>query len=98
MTRLWALLGLGLVSGVVVLTAAGAVASDHRPPRIVSAAMEDANGNSRADRVRVTFGERVRHRPDRDGRYPFTVAGYRIRSIGPTSSREIGRASCRERV
>jgi hypothetical protein len=87
MTRLWTLLGVGLVAAVVVLTAAGAVGSDHRSPRVVAAAMEDANGNSRADRVRVTYSERVRHRPDRDGRYPFTVAGYRIRAIGPTSSR-----------
>jgi hypothetical protein len=87
MTRMWTLLGVGLVAAVVVLTAAGAEGLDHRSPRIVAAAMEDASGNSRADRVRVTYSERVRHRPDRDGRYPFTVAGYRIRAIGPTSSR-----------
>jgi hypothetical protein len=74
-------------AGVLVLSAAGAVGSDHRAPRLVAAAMEDADGDSRADRVRLTYSERVRHRADRDGRYPFTVNGYRIRAIGPTSTR-----------
>jgi hypothetical protein len=62
---------------------------DRKPPRIVAAVMVDANGNARADRVRLTYSERVRHALDRDGRYPFTVAGYRIRSVGAASGRTL---------
>jgi hypothetical protein len=63
-------------------TSSQAAASDTRPPRIVAAAMQDADGDARADRLRLRFSERVRHAADRDGRYPLRVAGYRIRAIG----------------
>ena len=74
-------------AGVAVLVvsslavAAGA-APDRRPPRIVAAAIVDADRDARADGARLTYSERVRHAADRDGRYSFTVAGYRIRSVG----------------
>ncbi len=80
MTRLWMVLSSVVVALVVVL--APAAAPDRKSPRIVAAAMLDADRDSRADRVRLTYSERVRHLVDKDGRYPFTVAGYRIRSIG----------------
>ena len=41
--------------------------------------MQDTDGDSRADRIRLTYSERVRHAADGDGKYPFRVAGYRVR-------------------
>jgi hypothetical protein len=69
-----------VVASVVVVAAAAA--PDRRPPRIVAATMLDVDGDALADRIRVTYSERVRHPADADGRYPFTVSGYRIRSVG----------------
>ena len=57
-------------AAVTVVTTLSA-APDARAPRIVSAAMQDADGDSRADRMRLTYSERVRHAADRDGKYPF---------------------------
>ncbi len=76
-----------LVAAIVVFVPTAA--PDRRPPRIVSALMQDANGNARADRLRLTYSERIRHAADRDGRYPFTVAGYRIRFVGAASGRSL---------
>ena len=56
-----------------------------KPPRIVAAAMLDVDRDARADAVRLTYSARIRHARDRDGRYPFAVAGYRIRSVGAAS-------------
>lgn len=78
---------LALAASVLVATSLGA--TDTRAPRIVSAAMLDADGDARADRVRLTFSERVRRAADRDGRYPFTVAGYRIRSVSAARGRTL---------
>lgn len=85
--RLLPLALLALAASVLVATSLGATGT--RAPRIVSAAMLDADGDARADRVRLTFSERVRRAADRDGRYPFTVAGYRIRSVGPARGRTL---------
>ena len=87
MTRLWTSAIAVLVAMVLVL--APAAAADRKPPRIVTAAMLDADADSRADRVRLTYSERVRHRVDADGRYPFAVAGYRIRSVGKATGRTL---------
>ncbi len=59
-------------SPFAVLAAAAIVlvptaAPDRKPPRIVAAAMVDLNGNARADRVRLTYSERIRHVRDHDG-------------------------------
>lgn len=70
-----------IVAAVVLVTGSSA-ASEATPPRIVSALMLDADLDARADGVRLTYSTRVRHARDGDGRYPFTVSGYRIRSIG----------------
>jgi hypothetical protein len=84
-----------LVTGsLAVLAAAASVATlsaapDTRPPRIVTAAMQDTDRDGRADRLRLTYSERVRHRADRDGRYPFQVAGYRIERVGHASGRTV---------
>jgi len=87
MTRLWTtLLALSVAAVVVVAPAA---APDRNPPRIVAEAMLDADGDSRADRVRLTYSERVRHRVDGDGRYPFAVSGYRIRTVGKAAGKTL---------
>lgn len=87
MTRLWILL-LGLFLALMMVLAPAA-ATDRKPPRIVAAAVLDVDGDARADRVRLTYSERVRHAADRDGRYPFAVSGYRIRSVGKASGRAL---------
>jgi hypothetical protein len=79
-----------LIAYVSVLAAAALVATipaapDRRPPRIVTAAMQDVDGDARADHVRITYSERIRHAADRDGAFPFTVGGYTIRSVAPAS-------------
>jgi hypothetical protein len=79
-SRLWAI-PMALVTAAVVVFAPAA-ARDHKPPRIVAAAMVDTNGNFRADGLRLTYSERIRHAADRDRHYPLGVLGYRIRSIG----------------
>ncbi|MDQ3669190.1 MAG: hypothetical protein M3377_02750, partial [Actinomycetota bacterium] len=65
----------------VTTVAVSAAAPDRKGPRIVSAVMRDTNRDTRADSVKLTYSERVRHARDRDGRYPFTVSGYRVRSV-----------------
>ena len=60
--------------GVVLAVGPAAAARDHKPPRITAAVMQDADGDFRADRVLLTYSERIRHGVDHDGAYPFTVA------------------------
>ena len=60
-----------------------------KPPRIVSAAMQDVDRDGRADRVRLVYSARIRHAADRDGRYPFTVAGYRLGRVGAASGKAL---------
>jgi hypothetical protein len=80
-----------LVAGFAAafLVAGPAAAPDRKPPRIVAAALQDTNGNSRADRLLLTYSEPVRHARNASGRHPFTVAGYRIRSVGRASGRKL---------
>ena len=82
-------LGGGAYATAATVAATSSAAPDSRPPRIVAAVMQDADGDGRADRLRLTYSERVRHAADRDGRYPFRVAGYRIRAVGKASGRAI---------
>ena len=79
-----ALAGIGVVAG-------SWAAPERRPgvPRIVAAAMLDADRDARADGVRLTYSTLVRHPADRDGRYPFAITGYRIRSAGTASGRTL---------
>jgi hypothetical protein len=77
-----------VVSAVTVVAALSA-APDAKPPRIVSAVMQDTDGDGRTNRLLLTYSERVRHAADRDGKYPFRVAGYVIRAVGPASAKTI---------
>ncbi len=78
-----------LVTLVVIPVAASSDARDSKPPRIVAAVVQDVNRDYRADRVLVTFSERVRHERDADGKYPFTVAGYRISSLATANGKRV---------
>ena len=87
MIRLWS-------SPVAALAALGVAmvptaAPDRTPPRIVSAVMVDLNGNARAERVRLTYSERVRHARDNDGNYSFVVVGYRVLAVGAATGRSL---------
>jgi hypothetical protein len=66
--------------------AAGAVV---KAPRIVAAVMQDADGDFRADGVRLTYSARIRHALDGDGSSPFTVAGYAIRSVDAANGKTL---------
>ena len=74
---------------VPVVAGAGAEAAGKAPPRIVAAVIRDSDGDFRADTLRLTYSQPVRHARDADGAYPFTVAGYRIRSVGAAKARVI---------
>ena len=84
-----------LITGsVAVLTAATVAttltaAGDAKPPRIVAAIMQDSDGDGHADRVGLVYSERVRHAADRDGKYPFLVAGYKIRAVGAANGKTV---------
>ena len=87
MIRMWS-------SPVAALAALGVAmvptaAPDRTPPRIVSAMMVDLNGNARAERVRLTYSERVRHARDNDGKYSFVVVGYRVLAVGAATGRSL---------
>jgi hypothetical protein len=51
--------------------------------------MQDADGDGRADRVGLVYSERVRHAADKDGAYPFLVAGYKIRAVGAANGNTV---------
>ena len=78
-----------LLVALIVATASSTAAPDTKPPRIVSAALLDVDRDSRADALRLTFSERIRHLRDADGKYPFAVAGYRVRSVSAASGKVI---------
>ena len=76
-----------LVAGLLAAVPAGA--ADTEPPRIKRAVMKDANGDGHPDRVVLTYNERIKHRADKDGRYPFEVKGYKIRKVTRAKGRKL---------
>jgi hypothetical protein len=86
------------VLGAVVMVAAPAAAPDRKPPRIVSAVMQDSDRDARADSVRLRYSARVRHARDRDGRYPFAVSGYRVASVGAAKGKVLVLALVEQQV
>jgi len=88
-TRALAVPALALVLAGTVAATASAAAPDRKPPRIVSAAMRDTDGDARTDRIRITYSERVRHAADVDGRYPFRIPGYPVQSVGRSGGRAV---------
>ena len=55
----------------------------------MAAVVQDVNRDYRADRVLVTFSERIRHAQDTDGKYPFAVVGYRISSVAAARGKAV---------
>ena len=84
MNRVWSSSLLVLVALVVVV--APAAAPDPKPPRIVAAAVLDIDGDSRADRVRLTYSQLVNHLLDR-GR-PLPVCCFRLPDCSVASVRK----------
>jgi hypothetical protein len=83
-----------LALGILALFPVGtAVASpDRTPPKLKAAVMKDTDHDGKADVLVLTFSERVVHRRDADGRYPFTVSGYRLRFVGAAAAKTIALA------
>jgi hypothetical protein len=77
----------GALVALVVAASASTAGRDVRAPRIVAAALQDVDRDSLPDRLRLEYSERVRHARDADGRYPFLVAGQRLRGVGAASGR-----------
>ena len=67
--------------GAGILQASPVAAADRKPPKIVRATMVDADEDGLADRVVLLYSERIKHKADRDGRYPFTIEGFKIRKV-----------------
>lgn len=74
------LLAVMIVSALMPLAPASA-APRNRAPRIIKAEMKDANGNGLADRIVLTYNEKIRHKVD-ISRFPFVVQGYKIARVG----------------
>ena len=83
----WARLLAGVAVVALVVVGSGAATNAPKPPRIVSAVMLDFDRDAIADGIRIGFSKPIRHVRDTDGRYPFIVAGYRIRRVGAASGR-----------
>lgn len=75
---LLSLLALSVVVGL--LPASGALAARNKAPRIVKALMKDKDGDGKADRVVLTYNEKIKHKLD-TSRFPFRVQGYKIKKI-----------------
>ena len=80
------LLAVMIVSALMPLGTASA--ARNRAPRILKAVMKDTNGNGLADRVVLTYSEKVRHKAD-FSKFPFVVQGYRIAKIGAVSGKNV---------
>ena len=61
-------------------------AADTITPKITGARMADADGDDRADRVVLTYSEKINHALDTDGTYPFAVGNYKVTKVGGASA------------
>jgi hypothetical protein len=78
-----------VIAVALFLTGTAVAAPDRKPPRMTAAAMQDQDRDGHADRVVLTYSERIRHPRDADGRYPFRVGGYRVSSVGAASGKNL---------
>lgn len=88
-TAVVAVVTVALATGSAGLAAGSAAGRGAKAPWIVSAVMQDSDGNFLADAVRLTYSVRIRHAADADGNYPFAVGGYGIRSVGAASGKTL---------
>lgn len=75
---LLSLLALSVIVGL--LPASSALAARNKPPKMKKAVMKDKDRDGLADRVVLAYNERIKHRVDKR-RFPFKVAGYKIKKI-----------------
>jgi hypothetical protein len=90
--RLGRILLVSAVAGslLVALPFAGeAKPRDRKTPRFKKAQMVDSDGDMFADKLVLTYNEKVRHKRDADGKYPFTVEGYEIASVGRAKGKKV---------
>jgi hypothetical protein len=71
-----------LVAGLLVAFEEPVFGADRKPPKIAKAVMVDKDEDGFADRVVLSYTEKIKHRADDDGAYPFRVVGYRIARVG----------------
>ena len=71
-------IALALLLGLVPMGAAQAAVN--KPPRIKKAELKDKDGDGLADRIVLTYNERINHKLD-TSRFPFRVEGYRILKV-----------------
>lgn len=69
---------LALLLGLVPMGAAQAAVN--KPPRIKKAELKDKDGDGLADRIVLTYNERINHKLD-TARFPFRVDGYKILKV-----------------
>ena len=67
-----------LAPALVVAASFTVHAADRKAPKVTKAVMADVDEDGFADRVVITYSEKVKHRADDDGTYPFRVVGYKI--------------------
>ena len=71
---------LALIVALGLLPITPASAARNRPPKIKKAVMKDTDGDGMANKVILTYNERINHRLD-TSRFPFRVQGYRILKV-----------------
>lgn len=71
---------LALVVALGLLPISPASAARNKPPRIKKAVVKDTDGDGMANRIVLTYNERINHKVDRS-RFPFKVQGYQIKKI-----------------
>ena len=76
-----------------VAAGAGPAWAAHGPartaPAIRYAVALDANGNDHIDGFRIEYDQRLRHRSDTDGTYPFSVDGYTVTGVTAAQGRTV---------
>ena len=71
-------IALALLLGLVPMGAAQAAVN--KPPRIKKAELKDKDADGLADRIVLTYNERINHKLD-TARFPFRVDGYKILKV-----------------
>ena len=89
MSRRSASIGIVMALAGSLFVAQPVAAADRQAPKIVKALLKDANNNGNADRVVLVYSERVKHKADKDGSYPFTVEGYQVRKVARSEGKKL---------
>ena len=71
---------LALIVALGLLPISPASAARNRPPKIKKAVLKDTDADGMANKVVLTYNERINHKLD-TSRFPFRVEGYRIMKV-----------------